>query len=93
MRRTILVGALLAVSAPASAQFLNPSPAGPTLGSSVRAPSSTFGDPAKGPVVAPPLGKQTPYVPPPDTPLPAAGGNVVTPGVRPPSLAIPPFPN
>jgi hypothetical protein len=93
MRRTILVGALLAVSAPASAQFLNPSPAGPTLGSSARAPSSTFGDPAKGPVVAPPLGKQTPYVPPPDTPLPAAGGNVVTPGVRPPSLAIPPFPN
>jgi hypothetical protein len=93
MRRTILIGALLAVSAPASAQFLNPSPAGPTLGSSARAPSSTFGDPAKGPVVAPPLGKQAPYVPPPDIPLPAAGGNVVTPGVRPPSLAIPPFPN
>ena len=40
MRRTILIGALLAVSAPASAQFLNPSPAGPTLGSSARAPSS-----------------------------------------------------
>jgi hypothetical protein len=92
MKRTILIGALLAVSAPASAQFLNPAPStfpGPPV---VRAPSSTFGDPAKGPVSVP-LGKQTPYVPPQDSPLPAAGGNVVTPGVRPPSLAIPPFPN
>ena len=82
--------ALVAVATPASAQFLNPSPAGPTLGSSARAPSSTFGDPAKGPNISPPLGKQAPYVPPPDSPLPAAAGNVVTPGVRPPSLAIPP---
>jgi hypothetical protein len=74
---------------PAGAQFLDPSPApGPTLGSPAPAPSSTFGDPAKGPDIGPPLGKQTPYVPPPDTPLPTICCN----GVRPPSLAIPPFP-
>jgi hypothetical protein len=87
----LLAVVLIAVVAPspAGAQFLDPSPApGPTLGSPAPAPSSTFGDPAKGPVVGPPLGKQTPYVPPPDTPLPTICCN----GVRPPSLAIPPYP-
>jgi hypothetical protein len=74
---------------PAGAQFLDPSPApGPTLGSPAPAPSSTFGDPAKGPDIGPPLGKQATHVPPPDTPLPTICCN----GVRPPSLAIPPFP-
>ena len=90
LKRGLLAVALIAIAASASAQFLNPPPStfpGPPV---VRAPSSTFGDPAKGPVINAPLGKQTPYVPPPASPLPAAGGNVVTPGVRPPSLlAIP----
>ena len=82
----LLAAALIVVSAPpAGAQFLNPSPAGPTLGSSARAPSSTFGEPARGPVIGPPLGKQTPYVPPSDPPLPTICCN----GVRPPSLGIP----
>jgi hypothetical protein len=85
----VLAAALVAVALPASAQFLDPPPStfpGPPI---VRAPSSTFGDPAKGPVSVP-LGKQAPYIPPKDSPLPAATGNVVTPGVRPPSLAIVP---
>ena len=88
MKRALLATLIALAAAPASAQFLNPPPStfpGPPV---VHAPSSTFGDPARGPVIAPPLGKQTPYAPPPDVPLP----NICCNGVRPPSLAIPPFP-
>lgn len=84
----LLAAQIAAAVTPASAQFLNPPPStfpGPPI---VHAPSSTFGDPAKGPVVAPPLGKQTPYVPPAAVPLPTICCN----GARPPSLAIPPYP-
>jgi hypothetical protein len=87
MRRTILIGALIAIAGPANAQFLNPSPApGPTLGNPAAGP--TLGNSASAPIVSPPAMPAPPPAPP-LSPPPEATGNVVTPGVTPPSLTVP----
>jgi hypothetical protein len=85
MRGAFLIVAVIAVTGTANAQFLgNSRPTGemsPERELEPVVPKSVLADP----------GAVRPPSPPPSSPLPSATGNVVTPGVRPPSLAIPPF--
>ena len=84
MRPTILIAALIVAAGPANAQFLNPSPAGPTLGNP--APGPTLSSPTTPPIIAQPAAPAPPPAPP-AMPLPSS--TPATPGVTPPSLAVP----
>jgi hypothetical protein len=85
MRSAFLTVALIAVTGTANAQFLNdPPPTGelspePGFQREPVVPKSVLTNPGAVP----------PPAPPPSNPLPSSTS--LTPGVRPPSLAIPPF--